>query len=185
VAGRSGPSRANEGECRLSEDVSGPTVSGNRAASGESQSEEQQRVILEIASRALESGERDPDEVLHVAKKISLRAHLVDNLRAYASRSLFRVKRKPQVDAVQLRDVQHNAALTDSSQIEQIEAQILIQELLARLDRTDREIFVRRMNGETCPEIDEAMNLKPRTADTRTTICKNALRRAVKKKLKP
>jgi len=169
----------------LSEDVSGRATSEGQPVKGESQTEEHQRIILEIASRALESGERDPDEVLQVAKNVSLRAHLVDNLRAYASRALFRVKRKPQIDTVQLQEIQHSVALADTSDIEQIEAQILIQELLARLDRTDREIFTRRMNGETCPEIDEAMNLKPRTSDTRSTICKNALRRAVRKKLNP
>jgi hypothetical protein len=169
----------------LSEEVSGRATSEGQAVNGESQSEEQQRIILEIASRALESGERDPDEVFQVAKNVSLRAHLVDNLRAYASRALFRVKRKPQINAVQLQDIQHSAALADTSYVEKIEAQILIQELLATLDRTDREIFTRRMNGASCPEIDQAMNLKPRTSDTRSTICKNALRRAVKKKLNP
>ena len=167
----------------MSEEVFHSKRQHTEGKSAGAHSQEQQRLILEIASKALESGERDPDEVFQVATRIGQKADLVENLRAYASRALFRVKKRPQIDAEQLSDIRHANALTDASQIEQIEAQILVRELLDRLQETDREIFIRRMNGETCPEIDEAMNLQPRTSEKRTFICKNALRRAVKKKL--
>jgi hypothetical protein len=39
------------------------------------------------------------------------------------------------------------------------------------------------MAGETCPEIDSAMNLKPRTAEIRFRVCKNALRKVLQEKL--
>ena len=167
----------------MSEEVFHSKRQHTEGKSAGAHSQEQQRLILEIASRALESGERDPEDVFQVAAKISQKAHLVENVRAYASRALFRVKKRPQIDAEQLSDIRHANALSDASQVEQIEAQILVRELLDRLQETDREIFIRRMNGQTCPEIDEAMNLQPRTSEKRTLICKNALRRAVKKKL--
>lgn len=150
-----------------------------------STSQDQQQLILEIASRALESGHRDTDKVFEVAEQVGLRAHLVDNLRAYATRALFRVKGRPQVREEQLAETKYATALTDSSQVERIEARILVRELLEILSPTDREIFLRLMNGQTCREIDAAMNLKPRTAEIRSAVCKNTLRRAVVKKLKP
>ncbi len=167
----------------MSEEVFRPTRSDAQADGGGAHTEEQQRLILEIASKALDSGERDPDDVFEVAAKVRQKAHLVENLKAYASRSLFRVRKRRQIEAEQLTEAQHTAALTDISHVERIEAQILVRELLDTLQQTDREIFIRRMNGETCPEIDEAMNLQPRTSEKRTMICKNALRRAVTKKL--
>lgn len=167
----------------MSEEISHSKQPDSKAEVAGASSQEQQRVILEIANRALESGERDPDDVFQVAAKVGEKAHLVDNLRAYASRALFRVKKRPRVDTEQLAEAHHATALSDTSQVEQIEAQILVRELLDTLQETDREIFIRRMNGETCPEIDEAMNLQPRTSEKRASICKNALRRAVKNKL--
>jgi DNA-directed RNA polymerase specialized sigma24 family protein len=168
----------------LSDDVSDPRKSNGGTENVEPCHRDQQRIILEIAARALESGDRDPEEVFHVAEKVGLKAHLIVNLRAYASRALFRVKKRPQLRAEQLTEIQHAAALTDNSQVERIEARILVRELLDVLSPTDREIFLRLMNGQTCPEIDAAMNLKRRTAESRLAVCKNALRRAVAKKLK-
>lgn len=53
---------------------------------------EQQQTILEVANKALENGHRDPEEVLRVAKNVRRRAHMVENLRAYATRAMFRIK---------------------------------------------------------------------------------------------
>ena len=178
-------SRAKQGERRLSEDISDRRTLRADGNNSKSHSQDQQKLILEIARRALESGNRDPEQVFQVAKKVSLKADLVDNLRAYATRALFRVRGQSQVSEEQLTETEHAAALIDNSQVEQIEARILVRELLEGLSATDREIFLRMMNGQTCPEIDSAMNLKPRTAEIRSAVCKNALRRAVVKKLKP
>ena len=82
----------------------------------------------------------------------------------------------------QLTDVEYAPQLTDSSQVEQIENHILVRELLDTLSPLDREIFVRRMDGMTCAEIDLAMDLKPRTAEIRFEACKNTLRKAFQEK---
>lgn len=71
----------------------------------------------------------------------------------------------------------------DVSQVEQIENKILIRELLETLKPLDREIFTRHMRGDTCPEIDADLGLKPRTAEIRFAFCKNALRKAFMDKL--
>lgn len=157
-----------------------------RLGNGEVLDQEKHQTILDVANKALESGERDPDEVLQVARRVGRRAHLVENLRAYATRAIFRVK--DSVGLIQskeepLENFECAAELIDTSQVEQIENKILIRELLDRLAPLDREIFLRRMRGETCPDIDAEMRLKPRTAEIRFLICKNALRKAFMDKL--
>lgn len=145
---------------------------------------EQQKMILEIASRALEVGNRDPDQVFAVARNVAVRAHLIQNLRAYATRAIFRIKVKPRVREEQIIETKHAASLVDASHVDKIEARILVRELLDQLPSdSDREIFMRLMRGQTRREIDAAMQLKPGTADIRVKVCKNALRRAVQNKL--
>ena len=147
---------------------------------------EQHQTIVDVASRALENGHRDPEQVLQVARSVSRRAHLVENLRAYATRAIFRVRDSVGLDQAKeepLEDFEFAAELIDGSQVEQIENRILIRELLETLKPLDREIFTRRMRGETCPEIDSEMRLRPRTAEIRFLICKNALRKAFMDKL--
>ena len=142
--------------------------------------EDHKKTILDVANQALEVGYRDPTEVLKAAKRVGRRAHLVANLRAYAARAIFRVRDKADAQPAedQLNEEQYAAELTDDSQVENIENRIFLHQLIERLSQLDREIFVRRMDGMTCEEIDEAMKLKPRTAEIRYAICKNALRKA-------
>lgn len=157
-----------------------------RTEGGGAIDDEHQETIVEIANKALASGERDPDRVLQAAKRVGRRAHLVEDLRAYATRAIFRAKnslRMTQAREEPLSDFEFATELIDGSQVEQIENRILIRELLDTLTPLDREIFQRRMNGETCPEIDAAMRLRPRTAEIRFDICKNALRKAFLNKL--
>lgn len=151
-----------------------------RTESGSAVAQDHQETILNIASQALEVGHRDPTEVLKAAKRVGRRAHLVANLRAYAARAIFRVRDKADAQPVeeQLIEEQYASELTDNSQVENIENRIFLQQLIGRLSQLDREIFLRRMDGMTCEEIDEAMKLKPRTAEIRFAICKNALRKA-------
>ncbi len=147
---------------------------------------EDQQAILEVANKALQNGERDPEKILEAAKRVGRRAHLVENVRAYATRAIFRVKNSvgiAQTKEESLTDFEFASELIDDSQVEQIENRILIRELLETLSPLDREIFRRRMDGETCPEIDVAMQLKPHTAEISFLFCKNALRKAFLKKL--
>ena len=168
----------------MSEKSSDPLANADASETGEHS--EQQRLILEIASRAIETGNRDPDQVFAVARNVGRRAHLIQNLRAYATRALFRVRPKPHVPEEQIVEAKHAAALVDASYVDKIEARILVRELLDQLPSdSDREIFGRLMRGQTCPEIDVSMQLKPGSADIRMKVCKNALRRAVQSKLNP
>lgn len=150
-----------------------------RTENGSPVAQDHQEIILDIASQALEVGHRDPAKVLKAAKRVGRRAHLAANLRAYAARAIFRVRdeapAKPEEE--QLSEEQYAAQLTDNSH-ENIENRIFLLQLIERLSQLDREIFLRRMDGMTCEEIDEAMGLKPRTAEIRYAICKNALRKA-------
>ena len=59
----------------------------------------------------------------------------------------------------------------------QIEKKILVRELLDTLSPRDREIVMRRVSGDTFPEIDNEMKLKPRTAETRFRASKAILRK--------
>lgn len=151
-----------------------------RTEDGSAVAQDHQKTILNVANQALEAGLRDPAEVLKAAKRVGRRAHLVGNLRAYAARAIFRVRDKADAKSSedQLNEEQYAAELTDDSQVENIENRIFLHQLIERLSQLDREIFVRRMDGMTCEEIDEAMKLKPRTAEIRYAICKNALRKA-------
>ena len=149
-------------------------------------SEEDQATIWEIASKALEDGQRDPERVLQAARRVGRRAHLVDDLRAYATRAIFRVKKtvgQAPVEEEQFPEGGPAVEPADYSQVEQIENRILVRELLETLSPLDREIFLRMMGGKTCAEIDSMMHLKPRTAEIRTAFCKNALRKALQEKL--
>ena len=112
--------------------------------SGVSSSEEHRQTILDVTSRAIQDGNRDPQRVIQAAKRVGRRAHLVGNLRAYAMRAIFRVKGTSSVTQVreeQLFQEHSIAELTDRTQVDQIENRILIRELLETLSPQDREIF--------------------------------------------
>jgi hypothetical protein len=142
-------------------------------------------MILEIASRALESGDRDPDQIFQVAEKVGLKAHLINNLRAYATRSLFRIKARPQLSEEQLTETEHAAALIDNSYVERIEARILVRELLEALSPNGPGDLSQADEWPDVPR--NRFGYEPEGAYGRDSfrVCKNALRRAVVKKLKP
>jgi DNA-directed RNA polymerase specialized sigma24 family protein len=170
----------------LSRDVTAWDALDLHTETGVAVPEKDRETILEVAKKALEDGYRDPKQVLQAAARVGRRAHVIENVRAYAVRAIFRVKSKmepAQVKQEQLTDNEYGAELPDHSQVDQIENRILVRELLETLCAQDREIFLRRMAGETCPEIDSAMNLKPRTAEIRFRVCKNALRKVFQEKL--
>ena len=120
------------------------------------------------------------------ARGVGRRAHLVENLEAYPSAPSFgwrRLLERPRWRKIRSlkADLRWNRPTT--SQVEQIENRILIRELL-RLSRLSIErFFLRSLDGKTCPEIDSAMHLKPRTAEIRIAFCKSALRKALQEKL--
>jgi hypothetical protein len=173
-------------ESGFSRDVTAWDALDLRTEGGLPVPERDRETILEVTRKALQDGDRDPNRVLQAASRVGHRAHLIYNLRAYAMRAIFRARSKTKVSQVkqgQLVDVESAAELPDRSQADQIENRILVRELLETLCPQDREIFLRRMAGETYPEIDLAMNLKPRAAEVRFRICKHALRKALQERL--
>ena len=180
---RSSKHPACEEKLVLSEDVPAWNILDLQ---GGSISEEDQATIWEVASKALEDGQRDPERVLQAARRVGRRAHLVDDLRAYATRAIFRVKKtvgRAPAEEEQFPESGLTTEPADYAQVEQIENRILIRELLETLSPLDREIFLRRIAGKTCREIDSAMNLKPRTAEIRSLFCKTAVRKALQEKV--
>ncbi len=170
----------------MPEDVPAWNLRDLGSDSGRSVSDEDQATIWEVASKALEDGRRDPERVLQAARRVGRRAHLVENLEAYAKRAIFRVEKsvgKAPAEEDPFPESGLAVEPADYSQVEQIENRILIRELLEILAPLDREIFLRSMDGKTCPEIDSAMHLKPRTAEIRIAFCKSALRKALQEKL--
>jgi DNA-directed RNA polymerase specialized sigma24 family protein len=170
----------------LSGDVTAWNELDLRTESGGPINESDRETILDDANKALQNGDHDPKRILQAARRVGRRAHLVENLRAYAMRAIFRAKRP--VDPAQLKEeplsqAEAAAELTDRSQVDQIENRILVRELLDTLSPHDQEIFLRRMAGDTFAEIDSGMNLRPRTAESRFCICKNALRKVLQEKL--
>lgn len=71
----------------------------------------------------------------------------------------------------------------DDGKSDQIENRILVRELLETLAPQDREIVVRRMSGDSFPGIDNDLNLKPRTAESRYRASLVALRKTLRAKL--
>jgi RNA polymerase sigma factor (sigma-70 family) len=144
--------------------------------------ETDRKTILNVAERALLKSDCDPEVVLRAATKVGLRVHAVENLWAYANRTIFRAIRKA-TNAQSKKDrivvkafievtPKHTAA-------DQTESSALVRDILDTLSPRDREIFVRRMAGDTFLEIDQEMNLSSGTANRRFRACKNALRRVI------
>ncbi len=142
--------------------------------------------IQQIVEETIISTDHDPDVVLNAAAQVMGRGDVVENLRAYAKTTIGRAvrritaakaKKDPLADPTSL-DFASGYAANES-----IENAILVRELLDRLAPLDRDIFERRLEGETFPEIDIALRLKPRTAEFRFHACKTAIRETLSRKI--
>ncbi|HJT71261.1 MAG TPA: ECF-type sigma factor [Terriglobales bacterium] len=157
-----------------------------RSQGGMPVSPAERQIIFDVAEKAILNSDRDPDIVLRAAARVSRKLDLIGNLRAYATRAISRAlnkaeKAQKRKDAlVSFGDME---AAVDFSQNDKIENEILVRELLDTFTPQDREIFLRRMNGDKFPEIDSEMNLKPRTAEQRFRVCKASLRQILQDKL--
>jgi hypothetical protein len=142
--------------------------------------------ILDVAGQAIIASDRDPDLVIRAAQRVSRKLHVIDNLRAYATRAVSRALDKAERaewkrnSHVSSRDME---TIADYSQTDKIENEILCRELLDKIEAQDREIFLRRIAGDTFPQIDCVLNLKPRTAERRFRLCKAVLRKVLEGKL--
>jgi hypothetical protein len=137
--------------------------------------------ILDAAERAILKSDRDPEIALRAAARVARQTHVVKDIRAYAVRAIFRAMKKKgfeqaKKDSVVLSSTDV-AVLPGKAGVGQIENKILVRELLDTLSSRDREIVMRRVSGDTFPEIDNEMKLKPRTAETRFRASKDILRK--------
>lgn len=143
-------------------------------------------ILFDVAEKAILKSDRDPDVVLRAAARVSRRLGLIDNLRAYATRAISRALNKAEKAHAKkdaLFSFGNMESAVDFSQTDKIENEILVRELLDTFTPQDREIFKRRMDGDTFPDIDAEMNLKPRTAEQRFRVCKASLRKLLEDKL--
>ena len=142
------------------------------------------QTIRQVTQEAIIKGDHDPEIVLNTVANALTRVHLVSNLRAYVSSAVTRsVKR---ITVAQAKKDQLAAAgvrpLPSFADEDSIENAILLRELLGSLSPSDHEIFSRRLEGEEFPEIDAAMALKRRTAESRFRICSESIRQSIAKK---
>lgn len=145
-----------------------------------------QDTILDVAGKAIAESDRDPEVVIRAAKRIGRKIDVIENLQAYATRAVSRALKK--AESAERKENSHVPSrdmetVADFSQNEKIENEILVRELLDKCDPQDREIVLRRISGDTFPEIDCEMNLKPRTAERCFRLCKAALRQILHGKL--
>ena len=137
--------------------------------------------ILDAAERAILQIDRDPEIALRAAARVARQTHVVKDIRAYAIRAIFRAMKKKGFEQAKndsaVRSSTDVAVLPSPADVGQIEKKILVRELLDTLSLRDREIVMRRVSGDTFPEIDNEMKLKPRTAETRFRASKAVLRK--------
>jgi hypothetical protein len=111
--------------------------------------------------------------VIRAAKRVGRKLRIIQNLRAYATGAITTALHRAATEQelkdqpVCQRDMEDMEGLADLKQQDQIENLVLVHELLEALSSQDRKSFLRKMSGETCPEVERDMNLTPRTAEIR------------------
>ncbi|HEX5426266.1 MAG TPA: hypothetical protein VF283_22450 [Bryobacteraceae bacterium] len=149
-------------------------------------SDADREVILDVAGKAILNSDQDPGVVIRAAKRVVRKLQFVENLRAYATRAIYAGLQSAAIrQEVKDRPVCQYKVETIPDRIgrDRIENQLLVREALDALSAQDREIFVRRMAGDTGAEIDRDMNLKPRTAEARFRASKLILRQVLSEKV--
>jgi hypothetical protein len=147
-------------------------------------SDRDRQTIRQVTQEAIINSHHDPEIVLDTVADALTRADQVSNLRAYISSAITRTLKR--ITLAQLRRDQLAAEglrpLPKFADEDSIENAILVREMLESLSPSDHEIFSRRLEGEEFPEIDAAMALKRRTAESRFRICSEAIRQSIAKK---
>jgi hypothetical protein len=148
-------------------------------------SEETRQTLLKLIEKALGTPTADPSVVINAAANVCAKIGEIRNFRAYANRSIFRAVRQGYVAECKEQAIMQPLSgsvgdLADRTlSSETVEQQILIDELLSTLSAIDREIYVRHLNGQTFPAIDEALSLKPRTSEYRFREAQSRIRKAL------
>lgn len=155
-----------------------------RTQSGMPVREKERKTILDAAERAILQGDCDPEIAVKTVTKIGLKAHSIENLWAYANRALFRAMSKERSSQAR-RDqelVAETRLLSVATKSPSPETDIAVRHALEGLDQLDRDIFTRRVFGESFVEIETGLNLPRGTAIRRFAISKQKLRQVLDSK---
>jgi hypothetical protein len=147
--------------------------------------EKTREMLLKLIEKALATPDADPESLINAASSVCANIEDVRNFPAYASRSIFRVARKGYVAERKARarmqpfveKVGSPEFTTVSSN--PIERQVLLGEVLDGLGSIDKEIYMRHINGQSFPQIDKALSLKPRTSEYRFREAQSRIRKAL------
>jgi hypothetical protein len=146
--------------------------------------EKTRATLLRLIEKALGTPAADPSVLINAAANVCANIGEIRNFAAYANRSIFRAARRGYVEECKAqalmeplpRELRHRE---DSTVTESVERQILIEELLSVLSPIDRDIYTRHLNGQTFPQIDKALSLKPRTSEYRFREAQSRIRKAL------
>ncbi len=148
--------------------------------------EKTREVLLRFIEKALDTvPDADPSVLMSAASSVCSKIDGVRNFYAYANRTIFRMARRGYVEERKVqasiqplpaKDHQLDSLTVPSDPIER---QVLLGELLEILGSLDKEIYTRHINGQTFPQIDEALSLKPRTSEYRFREAQLRIRRAL------
>lgn len=141
------------------------------------------RTLLASIEKALRSPHTDPQTLVDAASGICANLADIRNFDAYVNRSMYREARRAYVAEQKLAeesepipdDTGTFEELTTSP--EPIERQILLEKMLSSLSGLDRDIVVLHLKGFSFAQIDEKLNLKPRTSEYRYREAQLRLRR--------
>lgn len=159
-----------------------------RTKNGLSLPDADREIILEVAGKAILNSDQDPAVVIRAAERVGRRHDIIQNVRAYATRTinaaLHYAQRKQELKErpVVRRDME---GIADLKRRDEIEKRVLVREVLEHLPAQDREIFLRRVAGEPYSKIDTDMDLTPRTAETRYRAAKRLIRQLLDQKFDP
>jgi DNA-directed RNA polymerase specialized sigma24 family protein len=156
-----------------------------RTKTGLPLSDADRETILDVAGKAILDSDQDPAVVIQAAKRVGRRLHIIQNLRAYATRAInaaLHTAERKQVLKEQPVVQRNMEGIADLTRRDEIERRVLVREVLEHLPAQDREIFLRRMAGEPFSKIDGDLNLTPRTAETRCRAARRVMRRLLDEK---
>lgn len=156
-----------------------------RDREGKPVAQKTRNILLGLIEKALRTPDADPDLLISAASSVCANMTDIKDFAAYANRSIFRVtrrayvtERKAQARLQSLPD--QGRHLEDETVLaEVVEQQILIEELLSGLNPIDREIYRRRLDGQSFPHIDRTLRLKPRTSEYRFREAQARVRKTI------
>jgi RNA polymerase sigma factor (sigma-70 family) len=147
-----------------------------------------QEQLAEAVTRAIQHPDADLEAILQRAKTIAERAVAgeIQNVLHYATKALFAVAKKKRRDVAAEPLVFRASEYFDDFRFgdgdaSAIEAHVLLEELLATLSPTERDVYRRRLEGWTHQEISQQLGIS--TDNSRTYFSR--ARRMLMNRLRP